>query len=113
MNAATSTQVFSNTATDGGGLYIQTGSALITYTFFASNTATRGGGLYNSGGLVAAQIVSATHNRADDGGGFYNAAGGGLTLVNALVYSNASHQWRWIIQPVGSARCTPRYLLCQ
>ncbi|NJN92674.1 MAG: hypothetical protein HC875_00620 [Anaerolineales bacterium] len=90
VESAKSTQVISNTAGDGGGLYVQAGSAVLTYTTFASNTATNGGGVYNSGGQVSGQSLWANNNAAAAGGAFYNAAGGGLTLVNARVFSNTA-----------------------
>lgn len=89
-NVAKSTQVISNTAGDGGGLYVQAGSAVLTHTTFANNTATNGGGVYNSGGLVTGQSLRANNNSATAGGAFYNASGGGLTLMNALVFSNTA-----------------------
>lgn len=65
----------SNSATDdGGGLYVNSGSAIVTNTTFAENSATdKGGAIYNAGSLTL-NHVTIVDNSAGIGGGIYDNA---------------------------------------
>ena len=110
-------RVLSNTATYGGGLYLESGSALvfnttieqnsagqsgggiynagstatISQTGLFSNTANTGGGLYANGGLVTGQVITTAYNTATtDGGGYYTGGSGQVSLERSLVLSNTA-----------------------
>src|SRR5262249_54177383 len=111
------TKVLSNTATSGGGLYLegtsyvgqgltvqqntagQDGAGLynaagatgtISQTKLYSNTANlNGGGLYNSGTLLVAQVITDAFNTAANGAGAYNG-NGTLDLERSVLLSNGA-----------------------
>ncbi|NJP07198.1 MAG: cadherin-like domain-containing protein, partial [Chloroflexaceae bacterium] len=95
------TQIISNTASQGGGIFVL--SNLITDTVLLEgdatglntplivgrNTASRsGGGIYNNG-ILSLQGVKVERNKAEQyhGGGIYNDAGD-ITITNSDIYLN-------------------------
>jgi aspartate 1-decarboxylase len=87
-------QILSNTATDGGGVYVyqataaftQTGGGGIAYNLASNN----GGGVYvNSGRATLDRAYVLSNTASQRGGGLY-AWGGTLTLVNATVSRNSA-----------------------
>ena len=77
-----------NAATQGGGIYNAAGSTTISQTHLYSNTANAGGGIYSAAGLLSAEVISAAHNSAVTGGGLYNANGAHLSLQRSVILSN-------------------------
>ncbi|MFQ5611929.1 MAG: beta strand repeat-containing protein [Anaerolineae bacterium] len=79
-------------AANGGGIYNDGGSPVVTGTYIYSNTATaNGGGFYNDGGNPILEGGNYFHdNSAANGGAIYNAAGGGLLVQNNFIYSNTA-----------------------
>jgi fibronectin-binding autotransporter adhesin len=80
----------SNSATQGGGIYNASSTAMLSQTHFMSNTASSGGGVYNATGLMTADAISATHNSAGTGGGVYNATGAQLSLQAGTILGNTT-----------------------
>jgi hypothetical protein len=82
--------VYSNTATNGGGLYNYSGTSYVDggNEFFA-NSATNGGALYHADGVALVQNTIIRDNQAADGGGVYND-GDGLTVWHNTVYANSA-----------------------
>ena len=88
--------VSANAATDGGGIYNETGTTTIHGGVIQANTATDGGGIYNlatlsvqNGSLIGG--AGAGNTAGNDGGGIHNAPLG-TTLVDASTISaNAAY----------------------
>ena len=78
----------------GGGIFIAGGTALISNSTVATNIAggaagvSRGGGVFNAGTLDLRNSTLADNTSADEGGGVRNE--GTLTLVSTLIGRNAS-----------------------
>ena len=73
--------------TDGGGLYLAAGLALISNSTFGENAAIdEGGGIYNAGTSTLTHVTVA-FNSAETGGGLYEAAR--LHLYNSLLSGNS------------------------
>ncbi len=92
--------VFNNiAASEGGGLWNQTGSTLnVNGTDLFSNTAlgddatNGGGGIFNAGGTVIVANAMIRENFADgaagSGGGIFNDAGGTINVSNTMITDN-------------------------
>ena len=71
---------------DGGGLFINAGSATISNSTFGENSAVGdGGGIYNNGDATVTHIT-ASNNTAASGGGLYDASQ--LHLRNSILSDN-------------------------
>jgi hypothetical protein len=79
------TQIFSNTATYGGGVYVAGGESQIQRTWLLDNTGDQGGGIYNSGESTKLSYVLAMSNTALNGGALYNQEG--LMTAQAITVS--------------------------
>jgi uncharacterized repeat protein (TIGR01451 family) len=87
----TGSQIMSNSANLGGGLFVDVGgSAIVSGTQVSNNTATScGGGLItNSGSVLTITQSAITGNRAVCGGGIANT--GALTVINSTLSANQS-----------------------
>ncbi len=95
--------VYSNTAVEGGGLWISAGGTLtVTGTQIAGNMATGadadqgGGGVYSDGGVVQLTGVYIATNRATgaagSGGGVLNVAGGRMTITDSRIQANSANR---------------------
>ena len=106
-------QILSNTADNGGGVYVRDGSATVNAAQILGNTASSGGGLWNDGtlalnnvnitsntvtnggggirndGILTVTNTTFSNNRADYGGGISHN-GGTLTLINSTLSGNQS-----------------------
>jgi len=74
-------------ANNGGGLY-NAGTVAVTDAAISSNTANDGGGLFNDDGTAYLANVTLNGNSADYGGGIINYAG--LELTNATISGNSA-----------------------
>ncbi len=80
---------------DGGGIYVNNATALISGSVVLSNTATvAGGGIYNTGGSLAVSNCTVISNTAlalgvGGGGGIYNS-NGSLVISHCTVVSNTA-----------------------
>jgi len=84
-------QVISNTADDGGGLYVRDalGSLSLVNTTVSRNAAgSDGGGLYVHDGTVAITYTTVASNTAATGGGGIHWISGTVTLLDSIVASN-------------------------
>lgn len=77
-----------NSATSGGGVYVQHGRLTLTDELIKDNSASDGGGLYNSGGTATVVSGSMQGNSAGHNGGGIYANGGSLTLNNVILNNN-------------------------
>ena len=79
-----------NSATSGGGMYIDFGGPVVTNTTFSGNLALTGGGMsnYSAGPVLTNCTFSA--NSADYGGGMYNAGGGSPSATNCTFVGNSA-----------------------
>jgi hypothetical protein len=80
-------------SSDGGGLHVASGSAVIRQSVIAGNSTTRnGGGTYNVGTLRLENSIVNT-NSAVNGDGIL--ANGAVTLMNCTVANNRGEGLRW------------------
>ncbi|MGV3485129.1 MAG: DUF2341 domain-containing protein [Planctomycetaceae bacterium] len=87
------TEITSNTASEGGGIYVKDGLVTVTSSTIANNSSTHsGGGIYNENGDLLLWSSAVLQNSAvDDGGGIYKkGAGATLELINVTVSGNNS-----------------------
>lgn len=101
-----SNRIYSNTATNGGAIYIANSSdvATIQNNFIYSNTATNGGAIYNALGNNALWHNTLYSNTATStGGGFYVAASSPLIRSNIVM----SHTATTAAGAYGAAGSTP------
>jgi uncharacterized repeat protein (TIGR01451 family) len=84
--------IVSNTATNGGGIYIDTGSATLFEALIEGNTATAsGGGIYAGDGVTLTQdTVAIGDNEAltGNGGGIYVGSSGRLDDIEGAISNN-------------------------
>ncbi len=75
---------------NGGGIYLQPGAALVANrTTVGNNTSGgSGGGIYNDGGTVTLTNTTLFGNSAVSGGGIYSINSGTVTLVNSTLSGN-------------------------
>lgn len=83
-------RVISNTATQGGGVYVADGQLWLEASTLQENVAQLGGGLYAGGGAAFVHRSEVFSNTATSGGGLYAPATGVLTVVNTLVAYNTA-----------------------
>jgi hypothetical protein len=98
-------QILSNTATWGGGVYVDQGSATVTEGQILNNTAnTNGGGIYINDGTVALTNTTVSGNRAiaGSGGGLYTS-GGTITITFTTIASNTAASSGYGIHRAGGA----------
>ncbi len=84
--------VTSNTAIDGGGVYLKHGMLTIIDSTISNNSAESGGGLRNDGGDLVLQSAAILYNTASSKGGGINHDGGSssLSLVNVTISGNST-----------------------
>ena len=89
--ALVNTHLVSNTATNGGGLYVRWGSATLNGGRIVSNTAnTFGGGVYIYRGSVTLSEGEIADNSASSGGGGMYISGGRATLSGGQILGNSA-----------------------
>ncbi len=87
------TRLLSNSANNGGGLYVRSGSAVLSGTQVSNNSViTNGGGLYIYAGSAVLSDTQVFSNSAfTKGGGLYiRDAGATLTMVGGQVQNNSA-----------------------
>lgn len=84
-------ELFGNSATEGGAVYIEDGTATLDGLLLRGNTATDGAGLYISGGVISATNSIFNGNSAtQNGGGVYNGANTAVNLLHLTLYNNSA-----------------------
>ena len=89
----TGTQVYSNTARNGGGWHNSANNAQLINSDvrFNQTSAENGGGVHNTGSnLLVKHSVIAQNQAQQRGGGVYNAASGSLQIDTSQVLSNSA-----------------------
>ena len=77
-------------ASDGGGIYNDSGTLRLANVVVSGNSAdSSGGGIYNASGALKLANVIVSGNPAASGGGIYNRSGA-LTLTNSTVSGNSA-----------------------
>jgi predicted outer membrane repeat protein len=78
-----------NIGTNGGAIYIATGSVEITNSIFFSNTASSGGGaIYNYMGILEITNSTLHQNQAGGGGAIRNSPWGQSTIIESTLSQN-------------------------
>ena len=81
-----------NRATDGGGLFVDSGSsAIIANTRLIDNEGGHGGGLENSGNVTISHSLIAGNSVTGSGGGLWNL-GGAISLTRTTVRNNTAFE---------------------
>jgi hypothetical protein len=92
----------------GGGVFIASGTALLTDTLVTNNQTGQGGGIYNSGQLELTNSTISHNHAYTEGGGLYNdvavSGGGYVTVTNSLIYSNSAFAFGGGLHNTGSLR---------
>ena len=73
----------------GGGIYISTGSPVISATIVVSNVASDGGGIYNSGTLTLDNCTVSGNTSGQSGGGIYTT-GNKMTVTGSRILNNTA-----------------------
>ena len=74
---------------DGGGIYNDSGTVIITNSILFGNSANNGGGIYNNKGKVSITTSTLSANPANvDGGGIYNNFGT-VNMTNSTLSANS------------------------
>jgi predicted outer membrane repeat protein len=82
-----------NSASQGGAIYLEDSTPLLTDVAFSGNTAEEeGGALYNTASSPTLINVTFSANDAYVGGGIFNADGSTATLTNAILWGNTPDQ---------------------
>jgi hypothetical protein len=99
-----------NTANNGGGVYVDGGTLVMTGGTISGNTATSGGGVYMdfgvftmNGGTISGNITTSTN---DTGGGGVYVSGGSFTMKNGEISKNNSGKWGGGVYVNGSGEFT-------
>jgi predicted outer membrane repeat protein len=90
----TSGSIVSNTANNGGGIYMKDGSGtnLLTDVTFRENiAAANGGGFYLKNSEVSASNCTFDLNSATDGGGWFSYSSGDATVTASTFLSNSAN----------------------
>ncbi len=86
-------QLIANYARRGGGLFNETGTAVIHNSLIEGNTGLmEGGGLYNDGPTMLVTNSVLRGNKSDEGGGINNnSLTGSVTVENSLIEDNTAY----------------------
>jgi hypothetical protein len=99
--------IFSNTAgANGGGLRVASSTLVsVTNSQINSNSAPAGGGIYNRGNLTVQQTSFAA-NRSSEGGGINNGISGTLSLLSSTLSGNMATYGGGIYNGYGTVNLT-------